>query len=157
MLARGVSCCHAGTLSFAQSCTGVLKHLQRQHMLCLQALLEAGADAGRRGRALEMAAAHGRGGAMQALLAAGAAEGLGCLAKSGILAAALSKGVRGGFLSRLLPPDSIPAPDLRRWAVAVLPGSPEAVFDAAVALGVARGRLPPLVLDRIIALLCCVA
>lgn len=95
---------------------------------------------------------------MQALLAAGAAEGLGCLAKSGILAAALSKGVRGGFLSRLLPPNSIPAPDLRRWAAAVLPGSPEAVFDAAAALGVALGgRLPPLVLDRIIALLCCVA
>ncbi len=133
------------------------------HLECVEFLLQqfstgtgAGNSSSMISKALRVAAKVGHGGCLEALLRAGAAV-LEAAPRSQLLALALSKGIRGGWLSALLPEGDIEVSDLESWALAALGDEGDAaVLGAVDAVDEAvRGGLPQSVLFRIAAVLCC--
>lgn len=99
-----------------------------------------------------LAALHGHGSCMSALLQAGAAKQLDATLRAKLLAVALVKGMRGSFLTTLLPTGFV-QPDLLEQLAHMVGAESDVAALAVSALDAATcGRLPALVLHRMQAL-----
>jgi ankyrin repeat protein len=133
----------------------MLLHAVVPHPALVRALVAAGADCSAKDSAGRtptlLAAAGGHRDSLLAMLAAGAAAGMGDAERAALVGAALKAGMRGEFLVELLPTKGLSSEHLRLWAAAARELG-ALLWVLPVLMALRRSDLPCGVRDRIVVL-----